>query len=1735
MGEMAPEMDQQTYSTVYDVQVNGQQGMNSMVAITSQYSAAADSLLGKVSKLNVGLGAMSKHYVGMKPVNAGATSEAARYQQQLSSLEATVRVSTKGNTAYNKTFGELSKNTKALAREMPIGMNQAVQQVDALQQAGVKSNREIKSLARTYTELGKANSEFGPALGADAQSLNRIYDANTKQARGYADSLTTVTQKLGGTASGTLSFAKSIAPIASTVGMGESQVIGLSNAFSKMGEDGYGAATAVNKVLIDMNKSIRQGTPEIGNYARLLDMDTTSLTKLFKEKPEEVLTRFTEAIAKKGPDAMQALDDIGLDGVRTVRSIQAVSKGGGLRQSIQTAVDAYGSGSTKLGADQATSGLNDELTKLQETTRQTVEATGRPFLGFLTEIARLSNMASDAIRGVVDSSAMQGLGKIGAVAGTAGGGVLQLAQMGLMAAFAKNLATGGLKVGRAVRADFRTGRNLVAAGGTVEEAGEAARMGPLGRLGGLYGQKMGTAGPEAGDRLPIRQALARTGRLALEGGRRGALGAMGATNVLHRSLINDVEQAQTGVRPISPAMTDYRRRLAAIEDGTAGRSLFHADPLGAPTTREKLIARGAATRTLLGSGLMQDQSLGGAAWRTGMTSLVQAPAKGLGFLAGSGAQLAGAGVQGVGRGLGAATKFGAAGLGALGISAPVAALAGVGYAGYNLYKGHEARVEASDEVKGAAADPNSAYNDFAAALGHAGRSTTNFADAAEQAADRLKDVNPDKGDAFKITDAEVNQAKSYKGPLGLKLSDSEQGHQSLMHKIGMQFSDWNPLNNNQHGANSRISTQDLYAKAALTLGEKGSESDITTMMRDYLAQGVTKGQTQSVANMLKERYGKDGTARPDYATGFKLAGDLEHRNPQLGSGPSKDTVDAMDQTFAQVGQERERIGNIYGERSAAVAGYGEDTKAMAAYREQRKHETRQERKQTDNLFASSLAGDLNVNKKDIEKHLDAGSVGELFDAIKGDKLHSDTKAGIDDWKRLGSPGQVSMADILKVAERPQEAKLEKAAGVSLDASYAKVTGRRASDQEWDRGLHGVATKLFDMGKTLDTGGKLLEKSMTPLQKVVYQLQSGDVTPATSYRAGSMMAQAEMRRYGGNAGMAGLGLTLAASKTEDPNVRAAMQNEGQAYLQNVVQPLQAARQAPTQALANRIATGKVAIAQLSKVDTPEAATALVNQQADMASAQASAIEMRKQYQEQVIDTMRSIKINTQQEHISELRATQDYERSRLYAEQDYDTQIGRARRDFHKQMGDAQQEFQKQIGRTEADYQTSRQRNEESYQRSSTRAMEDYQRSQRYAIQDHQRQVSYMLKDAGSNMYNPYQRIQAADVMDASGLASNINDQAAMLRRQMANAKKLKELGLSQRTLDALDVYNPANAYQVERMVQDLEQDKNAAGVLNKAVASKDAAAAPLAKSDEDFRRSEDEFKLGQERSASQFAVSMKRMATDHRIAMSQMATDSRKAITRAQTDQRIAMAHAVRDHRIAMGDAATDEVKAMDRMATQQGVSMGRMRADALRSNNLTITALAKQGERLTKSAGAIAKEAAKAIADAPKAWKAPLVAAIDSMTAALRGELGKVQINASMTFSTPKLTGNAQSGYTVAGTGKYAPKAFAEGGIALKPMHGLIAEAGYPEAVVPLNHQGAAMLHDVLQRYATSDQTRGVHSQSYAGGAALQPNQTFTYDYSTRVESVTVVANDPHEMFRQLEDLASTQRLIQPAGNNAA
>ena len=92
------------------------------------------------------------------------------------------------------------------------------------------------------------------------------------------------------------------------------------------------------------------------------------------------------------------------------------------------------------------------------------------------------------------------------------------------------------------------------------------------------------------------------------------------------------------------------------------------------------------------------------------------------------------------------------------------------------------------------------------------------------------------------------------------------------------------------------------------------------------------------------------------------------------------------------------------------------------------------------------------------------------------------------------------------------------------------------------------------------------------------------------------------------------------------------------------------------------------------------------------------------------------------------------------------------------------------------------------------------------------------------------------------------------------------------------------------------------------------------------------------------------------------------------------------------------------------------------------------------------------------------------------------------------------------------------------------LGEAGYPEAVIPLNARGAEILAATMARYVDKTEVQASGVERYA--SPVYNYYSSTQDYSTNFTGpVTVQAQNPDEMAQRLAARAKRTRLAQPIG----
>ncbi|CAB4194546.1 Phage tail tape measure protein, partial [uncultured Caudovirales phage] len=679
-----------------------------------QFSAGADTAMGSLSKLSGISVALIKHTGALTQANKTATAQAAAYQQQLHGVNATAQLA-------GKQFDNLAKVTKGFARDFPVGMSKAIETTNSLAKAGVTSTKEIEKLGKTFIGLQAATGEWGTGMVQDMLQITRSFGNGTKTVGAFADSLSTVTAKYGASATSVVAFSKAIAPIASVVGISQSSVFGLSTAFSRMGEDGYRSANALNKILLDMNRSVRTGSPEIREYAKAMGMTTESLTSMFKSDPTETFLRFTEAIKKQGPDSIRTLDALGLEGIATFKALQ-VTSAPDLREIVATSNQAYGNGSTQEAAKKAMGGVNDEMTKLGETMSQTLAEGGTPFLGMLEKILQVANK----VAGVFNAIAQNPLAKAFAVAAVAAGVLLKT--MSAMSAinFARLAASpmiGGFRAGQAAAMGGIMQTGAAAAAGAA--AGDTALMTRRAQM--MYNLGQGPAGQAFNNAGGGIRGVARgIGNMALWG---GTAGMNMSQNWLRYSPEQQVVRTEAGkalssnlaAAKIDPATGGAASIGQQLKGMTSAFATFGKTISGVTvTTGSQFAGLGAAAKGLTGAFIRSGVELTIAVGKVALTMIAQVAVAML----------------------------------------PMIAIMGVIMGAMKLFELNKKDKELQNKIGENFKNANENYNAFAEKAGLATRSLVGLEQAAKESTMQLNRQNTTKEQALQVDDKERGNAQS---------------------------------------------------------------------------------------------------------------------------------------------------------------------------------------------------------------------------------------------------------------------------------------------------------------------------------------------------------------------------------------------------------------------------------------------------------------------------------------------------------------------------------------------------------------------------------------------------------------------------------------------------------------------------------------------------------------------------------------------------------------------------------------------------------------------------------------------------------------------------------------------------------------------------------------------------------------------------------------------------------------
>jgi TP901 family phage tail tape measure protein len=1746
-----------------DFNVNGDSyaaSLQQMITVTQKYNTVADTTIGKMAKLSgVVTTALISKTAGLTQANKVATAQAAAYQQKMSSLQATSEI------VGAKTFPKLEKATLKLAREFPIGIGQAVETMESLQKSGITTTDTMVKLATTYTKLGAATGTYAPAIGQAMTEFTRSMGNNLSMAEGFGDSLVSLTKKYGGSAEGVLAFSKSIAPIASTIGMNQAQVMGLSTAFARTGDDGMAAGNAINKVMIDLNKAARDGGPQLRQYANAMGKSVEGLREDLNTDPAQVLIDFTEAINDAGPDAIRTLEGLGMEGVRTVKAFTTLSREGGLGTYIKEAASAYGSGTTEKAAQSALSGVNDQMATLSESTSQMIANAGKPFLGWLEAVLGAANSVSSAFASITGSSFMQNFAKVGAVAGGA-------AQLGMSAVSAAGMWSMGKRVvGAAGRGMERFEEGKEAAQdwrGMVSGEAMAEPRGLLGKLGAGWGFASGEWAERK--KKQEEEGVGVSGLTGYKAARAAGQGVMSAAAFGMNLTANDIRAGLGKEAITSPGGQEVAKGVSE-----AGAEFKAGDAIAGFGTLKDTIAEAALHAT------DASKAFGG----------MGAAMKNLGVATGAAMKDMGkVGIKGLG--------------GMLGLSPVGLGIGAVAAAGFGAYKWNQNQNAGAANLKATEGDPYRQFNDFAAKAGYASEQVTILGRAAGEAAKTIADLNKSDEQAYELSSKEQATATApgyeaaWTGATGNSKIDAvlaymmnPQATSSEVGRMGMDVT-----------ATRGVSAGEAFLGEYQTLAEGMKTGAITAA--DVAKQGVeasvdlrglmgrttdaSKAAQEEVRNFYTQRWAGTKETRGDEAGYRQQETDIEELVGlayQAGpgaerktytelienlSGVSQDTIQkAMTGTYNQVTKEYEEAdwGAIIAE---AAKGTGAEADAARALSETRgRQDTDIPVEENEVRKASQIANDA-WNKVggatiDLTKALWAGTDMAERNHKSVEQLNDTELESLTVNQRAIVEAQKSPGDAGKVADAAR-AIIEETMG-QAEGDSAKAIGsiRQQLAVETDAGR---AAALAQAAGTFNVS-----------------------QPVMQARAG--MSTADRMRETAAIGKAAMDTPL----PPDASDKAIELRESQiaAWHQTADQAAQSYRDYLVNVRQTMIAVGR---AQEDSNKAAARATADFHRQQKWA---------RQDYHHQVA-------VAEKQFNLSMARASEDYHK-----------QVGRTTRDFQVSMSRNTRAFQLQESRQLADHNKALERQAED----NAKAMYDpYQRvaykrvwDAKQLVANIQEQNTVLAKQASA-----VDKIKAMGVsqeaVDLLGLANPENAQQTLkaLQDMMADPSLIAQMNAA--VAGRIDLAGAFTTDEDNVAFRRGEEDFRTS--MDRA---KEDFNTQMTQAKEDYLKGLNDmatdYQTMKKRARDDYDTQMKEMARQFRISNSRAAAQQATNISRMKADAATARARTITD----LALAGETMFESLEELESSTGIYLANLPARQRSTIQTAMTGLANfiaeanwptpemtvkinytTGEvELPKIPNYDPHEGGGGGAgvepgmgptgsprtDAPVNWKfysrggfhggadtghrgGGAFAVVSGHVVASQVARGGDRQNPSGSYGRHVIitdgrhdflyahlsqrsvstgqkiksgdrigtignTGNTRplgSGYHLhfevrphgQGHGSAVSPApwMKEGGIATKYMRPHIAEAG-PEAIIPLNERGAKLLVETMQRYVSANEAK--NSRVAPHSSVVINNSTISQDYSTTFSGpIAVEANNPAEMARQLRQATRAKRLLQPS-----
>lgn len=227
----------------------------------------------------------------------------------------------------------------AISKQIPISARELAEIGLVAGQLGIAA-KDIAAFSEVAAKLGVVTELSSEEAAEGLARVSQITGALAKDFDNLASVLVDLGNKFVSTEGDILKISIRIAGAGKVVGIAAQEILGIGNAFaSVVGPAGLEAAgTAIQKVLLGIEKAVQEGGAKLAEFARVAGVSAREFADLWAKAPAEAFTLFVEGLGKSGKEAIGILEELELRDARLIRTfLQVAGAGDILRRSISEA------------------------------------------------------------------------------------------------------------------------------------------------------------------------------------------------------------------------------------------------------------------------------------------------------------------------------------------------------------------------------------------------------------------------------------------------------------------------------------------------------------------------------------------------------------------------------------------------------------------------------------------------------------------------------------------------------------------------------------------------------------------------------------------------------------------------------------------------------------------------------------------------------------------------------------------------------------------------------------------------------------------------------------------------------------------------------------------------------------------------------------------------------------------------------------------------------------------------------------------------------------------------------------------------------------------------------------------------------------------------------------------------------------------------------------------------------